>query len=305
MIHILFVPGSFGSTINLVAQSFCKNFISPALLSLDESILSDGSAHSYYKQGHWSTKELLTDFLEGRIDQDIKISTPTYPYNDMTVQEIFSQYQNKRPYDKVVLIYINDMNYAELNMLAQYYKISAGSLSHGLEYTFYVDGLLADIKKWNKEYSSFKDMRPWELREFFSLYYTDWIKHWLDAQLLAPSNWLKISTYDILNNSRETFMKICNFVDEFDNSKEIEFNKFSDSWLEKQRYLINELELVNKIVDYATNQKITSWTSSQLCMFSEAMIQKKLRDNGYELKCFGLDIFPNDSIQLYRLMEKI
>jgi hypothetical protein len=304
MIHILFVPGSFGSTINLVAQSFCKNIESPAL-SLEESILSDGSAHGFYKEGHWCTKELFANFLEERIDQDIKISTPTYPYNGMTVQEIFSQYQNKRPYDKVVIIYIKDMNYAELNLLAQYYKISAGSLSRGLEYTFYDEGLLADIKKWNKEYNSFNDMRPWELREFFSLYYTDCVKDWLNAQLLAPSNWLKISTYDLLNNSRETFKKVCNFIDEFDNSKEIEFNKFSDTWLEKQRYLIKELELVNKIVDYTTNQKITSWTSSQLCLLSEAMIQKKLRDNGYDLKCYGLDTFPTDSIQLYRLMEKL
>jgi hypothetical protein len=40
-------------------------------------------------------------------------------------------------------------------------------------------------------------------------------------------------------------------------------------------------------------------------LLSEAMIQKKLRDNGYELKCFELDTFPTDSIQLYRLMEKL
>lgn len=304
MIHILFVPGSFGSTINLVVQSFCEN-IRSSELPLEESILPDGSAHSYYKKGHWHTKELLTNFFKGEIDQDLQIGTPIYPNDGMTVQEIFSLFQNKRPHDRVVLIYIKDRNYAELNILAQYYKISKGALSRGFEYTFYVDEHLLSIRKWNKDYSSFNDMRPWELREFFSLYYTDWVKHWLDAPLFAPNNWLKISTNDILTNTRETFIKICNFVDEFDDSKIIEFNKFSDWWPETQGYLIKELELVNKIVDYTINKKITSWTSSQLCIISEAMIQSKLRDNGYELKCFDLDTFPTDSIQLYRLMEKL
>ena len=281
MVHILFVGGSFGSTVNLVTQAFCKNIRSPEL-PLEESILPDGSAHSYYKKGHWNTKQLLTNFFKGEIDQDLQIGTPTYPNDGMTVQEIFSLFQNKRPHDKVVLIYIKDRNYADLNGLAQYYKISKGKLNKGLDFTFYVDDLLKDIKKWNKDYRSFDDMRTWELREFFSLYHSNRVKCWVDALLLAPDNWLKISTCDILNNTGETFIKICNFVDEFDDSKITEFNKFSDSWPETQGYLIKELELVNKIVDYTINKKITSWTPSQLCMFSEAMIQSKLRDNGYE-----------------------
>lgn len=305
MIHILFVAGSFGSTINLVAQSFCKNFRSPGL-SLEESVLSDGSAHSYYKKGHWTTKEQLDDFFEGRIDQDIKISTPIYPLSNMTVQEVFSQFQNKRPNDKVVLIYLKDRNYAELNILAQYYKISKGTLNLGLEFTFYIDDLLLDIKKWNKDYSSFNDMRPWELREFFSLYYTGWVECWLDAPLLAPNNWLKISTDDILNNSQETFIKICNFIDEFDDSKITEFNKFLDSWLEKQRYLVKEIELVNKIVgSVVLDQEMIAWDPSHLCIWSQAMIQGKIRDSGYDLKCNELDVFPSNSIQLYELLEKL
>ena len=93
MIHILFVPGSFGSTVNLVAQSFCKNIKSPTL-PLEESILPDGSAHSYYKKGHWHNKELFLDFISGKIDQDLEISTPVYPYYGMTAQEIFDQFQN-------------------------------------------------------------------------------------------------------------------------------------------------------------------------------------------------------------------
>ena len=149
-------------------------------------------------------------------------------------------------------------------------------------------------------------MRRWELREFFSLFYIGWINHWIEAPSFAPNNWLKISTDEILNNSRDTFTKICNFIDEFDDSKITEFNKFSDSWPNKQAYLIEEINLVNKIVgSVVSDQEMIAWDPSWLCIWSEAMIQRKLRDSGYNLKCSGLDTFPTNSIQLYELLEKL
>ena len=36
----------------------------------------------------------------------------------------------------------------------------------------------------------------------------------------------------------------------------------------------------------------------------EILIQKKLRDQGYEIKCDGLEEFPTDSMELHKLLWK-
>ena len=45
-----------------------------------------------------------------------------------------------------------------------------------------------------------------------------------------------------------------------------------------------------------------SWQEHILPMASQAYIQWQLRNNGFEIRCDGLDNFPNDSVQLKSLL---
>jgi len=60
----------------------------------------------------------------------------------------------------------------------------------------------------------------------------------------------------------------------------------------------------NKIVDSIINNLEYSWGDQTLTLLDEAEIQRMLRQKGYELKCFELDIFPKESSKLHDLLIK-
>ena len=99
MIHILFLPGTFGSTVNYVLQDFGTGTTKPTLRH-KEAILPDGSMHSFYKSGHWGSLSELTKFFNKEIDQDIEISTPIYPMTDIHAKDIIDLLYKNCPRDK-------------------------------------------------------------------------------------------------------------------------------------------------------------------------------------------------------------
>jgi len=307
MIHIFFISGGFGSTINLVVQNFCTTIGHNPELDIkglpELGVRFDGSAHTYWKEGHWDTLQKYQDFFAGKTDQDLKVSAPVYDIGEQSQEETIKMFFDNVPDDKVVFVYIPNEYYVDINILARYYKIAVGYYNRGME--FFGWDNFNHFKNWNENYTSFKDMQKWEFREMIITEYEIWTNEWLKSKSFAPSHWLKVGTDEILNNTEDTFLKICNHVDTIDTSKLEEFKQFISDWRNKQQYLVDEVDLVNKIVDAVVNRKITSWNQSQLCIFSEAMIQKKLKTNGYDLRCFGLNDFPTNSVDLYRLVEKI
>jgi len=71
------------------------------------------------------------------------------------------------------------------------------------------------------------------------------------------------------------------------------------SFLSKQRHH-NAQNKCNRWVKniIADNQSISPCRT----IFDEAYVQAKLRDNGYEIKCDGLDIFPKNSEEMHKLI---
>lgn len=88
------------------------------------------------------------------------------------------------------------------------------------------------------------------------------------------------------------------------------FKKFS-RWEQREKYSyhnINEqdtnLELVNKIVQAVGDSSDLVWSSDDLDLISEALIQKKLRDkHNIEIKCWKLDNFPVSIAELKSLFK--
>ena len=63
-IHILFVPGTFGSTVQYIVRQYnlelSDNRVQP---DNDDLILSDGSMHNFYKTGHYRTIKEIEDYF--------------------------------------------------------------------------------------------------------------------------------------------------------------------------------------------------------------------------------------------------
>ena len=295
MIVIPFVPGAFASTVEYVITRFTEENSHHRPVSIE--IKDDGSMHNFNKFNHPRNAESLKNSIELYLGTN-NIITPIYPFIDLHVDESFKMINsNISNNDRVILMYVNSIDYAELNMLFQYHKISIG-LNQGLGIFF--GNNEHNIIKWNSGYHHWSDMQPWEQREWLSLFYSQWVGEWIDAPLYMPNS-LKISTREMLDNTVDSLNSIIEYCG-LTKTLNFEFDEFVFNWRKKQQYVLNELCLINDIVDNVSNNKMFKWT--KLNIIAEAIIQKKLRDKGYEIKCWNLNHFPLSTEDLYPLLEK-
>lgn len=293
MIHVLFVPGMFGSTIEFVLRSYTQEYT-----PLDAQIESDGSMHSFKKQAHFlNTKSVSEFFVNCQIDA---ITTPIYPFNKQHLPEIMNLLdQYITPADACVLVYASSLEDAELNMLFQYHKIAFGAKGKlGLE--IFCGNNVHNIINWNAEYTHWNQMQPWELREWISLFYVNWCKEWQESCHQTPSKFAKIKNTDILNNPYATFASIIQHCGLTEKPGLLEF---ASNWKQAQQYVVDECQLLGEIVDCSVTNQNLSW--EPINIIAEAIVQQRLRSKGYEIRCDGLNTFPTDSKTLYNLLEKV
>jgi hypothetical protein len=293
MIHILFVPGMFGSMIEYVLRSHtCEGD------ELEADIKNDGSMHTFSKNLHivnWG------DNISSDSFKNSWITTPIYPEKNTHLSEILENIKSHCDSwisDKKILMYADSFGAAEINMLFQYYKISIGL---GLGIDVFCDSIKNDAKNWNNNYQSWHDMQLWQLREWFSIFYPDWISEWQDSVNQVGDDFLKISNSEIIDNTVDTIQKIitfCNLTVK-DNKK---LTDFLYRYRAAQDYILQEYAFLKTIVNAVIHKQPLQW--KQLNIISESIIQQNLRYNGYEIKCDGLNQFPTDSITLHNLLDK-
>lgn len=286
MIHIFFVPGMFGSTIEYVLRDFTNEFV-PS----NAKIASDGSMHTFKKHNHPKSKNELDNMVLG------SINTPIYPFADLHLSDILESYPIQDD-DRCVLVYAKSFEEAEQNILFQYHKLSLG-MNKGLKIFHGSSANAVDIvSHWNQNYTKFEDLTPWEFREWFSIFYPTWVREWQDSYRQVPDSWLKISVNSILSDTKDTFENIIDFCNL---TKKCDLDNFVVQWQQAQQYILDEYNLINNIVNLTINKQEYSWHS--LHPVAESIIQKKLRDSGFEIRCDGLNIFPTNSIDLYNLLD--
>lgn len=285
MIHVFFVPGMFGSTIEHVLTDYTQEFEPTGA-----KLLPDGSMHSFDKQNHpWN--------LAGLENQVKEINTPIYPFNDATFEQILQRYSFGAD-DKCILIYADCNNDAELNLLFQYYKIAVGSkLKNGLQK--FLGGVdKQNLMQWNPNYQNFDDLAPWEFREWFSLFYHEFVQDWQRSKYQISDNWLKIKNTSVLYDTAHTFKQI---ISHCGLTAKTELDQFVIEWQNAQQYIVNEFNLIEQIVTSAIDQVPLTW--SPISPVAEAIVQNRLRTKGFELRCHDLNIFPTNSIDLYNLLD--
>jgi hypothetical protein len=290
MIHVFFVPGMFGSTIEYVLRNYTNEYE-----TVPGRILDNGSLHVFAKQAHLT--DLSSVYNLSNKTNKSTITTPIYPFNKSHLPEILTAFESVMSVDdRCVLLYAENLADAEINILFQYHKICVG-LNKTLE--IFCSNNTLNIVNWNKDYQHWKDMQDWELREWFSLFYVSWIQEWIDSQTQVPADWLKIRNVDFLNQpeqSLDTIIKFCNLTPKSG------IEEFFREWKQKQQYVIGEMELINSIVKSTVEQTQFAW--QPLNIIAESMIQQKLRSKGYEIRCDGLNTFPTNTETLYNLLEK-
>jgi hypothetical protein len=286
MIHIFFVPGMFGSTIEYVLNDYTSE-----LTPTNATIKHDGSMHTFKKQNHLDSRSMLANMTMD------KINTPIYPFLDMHLGEVLKEYSICSD-DYCILLYAKSFEDAEKNMLFQYHKI-ATQYKSGLQ-IFYSTAANEprDVKQWNQAYTKYSDLSPWEFREWFSIFYPSWVSSWQTSVDQVSDRWLKIPCSDVLNNTKQTFETIIEFCNL---TKQGNLDEFVMAWRQAQQYIIDEYQLLDNIVTNTLSQ--TPFTWRPISIIGEAIVQQRIRQQGFEICCNGLDNFPTDSIELYNLLD--
>lgn len=292
MIHVFFVPGMFGSTIEYIFRSF-GNELEPVM----GTILADGSMHSFKKLAHFLDTSDIESFFDLH-NFAVDVTTPIYPFRNthlLDILERFNSYVTEK--DSCVLIHAESVADAELNMLFQYHKISIG-LKKGID--IFCHGNEHNITAWDQSYTHWSQMKHWQLREWISLFYVPWIQEWIDSQNQVSTNFLCVRNTDFLVDPVTISNKLfahCNLT------QKPGLQEFLQKWQAAQAYIVDEFELLGDIVKHTVNSQPLNW--QPINIIAEAIVQQRLRALGYEIRCDGLNTFPTDSETLYNLLEKV
>lgn len=296
MINIFFVPGMFGTSLEYMLRNFTYEF-TPVL----GEVLDDGSMHSFWKECHVYTK----DTFKQRYNDKVEIVTSTFPWSDTKLKDIIKNWPETIKDSKNIFVKADSLYEAEINLLFQYYKIANGNfLQRGIQVFCGHTDNLENVSKWNSNYTHWSQFEPWELREWFSLFYESWVSEWIDIEndIKSVDNKLILNNNNILKNLDLEFKKIVNHC-KLSIKEDDKYHKFLTDWTSKQQYILTEFYLLDEIINNTISNEHLIW--NKLNFVSESILQRRLRQQGYEIKCYNLNEFPTNSKQLYKLLEKI
>lgn len=281
MITVLFPAGAFGSTIE-----YCLRNFSLELDSIRAEVQDDGSMHLFNKEFH---PKLIGEF---DLIHNWGIATPVYPGFDyldpvMTVQKIKDKLPGQQ---KVILIQFSTVDQVYRNCLFKYYKIPT-----------HIDTVLKNKSSaWNSEYTCVADMHTYEIREALS-FSMDQAENYLQVVNQVSSNWLCVTPDDILYNFKNTITTILEHCD-LTLDPACDIDNFYKKWFEKQQYIIEEFQSIQKILTSLQNREFYEW--SPLSIMGEAIVQYCLRDQGIEIACHDLNQFPTSTEELKHIIIK-
>jgi hypothetical protein len=145
----------------------------------------------------------------------------------------------------------------------------------------------------------------WVMREFLSYYlmpaWTDQTK-WDCKPHQQPANLIAVTVSELLFNFENTLQRLKEFC-ELDYQKPIaNLYPFHEKNLQLQKHIDHD-QICRNIVNSIKEQTNLKW--SPLTLPSEAWVQWELRNQGFEIRCNGLDKFPTNSVQLRELLYQI
>lgn len=288
MIVIVYPPGAYGTTVEAVLRSLTVELNDE---TVDLVPTKTGSMHGIRRSHRVvGTLESLSS-----LDTNAEIVEIHYPTPEVTDSILVDALERLSPKSTIVLS-PSDINTAELALLNVQHKLE-GSVSGVI-----MAGAECHITRWGHSYESLSDMQHWELRELLSQYYSGVISGMSQAPLAV--NTINVTMTEMLHETVSALKRIISFTG-FTLSDEDRLRAFAEKWKKAQQYIIDEHALALNIVDRViAGDTGFTWDTCKLSLVSEAIIQKRLLDAGYTLKCFDLNEFPGDIKTLVSLLEK-
>ena len=241
----------------------------------------DHNSHSWESPYKKNIELALVDPVQGCMVHPIQAETDNLISN---IEKLLTAY------DKVVLLYpaLDDFVWHLNNKQTKIFK--GGWIKHNQSQL--------DMSNW-------EGTQTWELREYLSLYlyeqnkaetgYNNVVDYTNDKVFKIQINQIR-DTLPALFDGLAEWLDICNV------RTSDELTKLHEDWIQNEPYLYKD-KLIENIVDAIINNRVLEMT--ELTVIDESQIQRKLRNVGYEIKCYGLDNWPKTTTQLTELIYKV
>jgi len=263
-IWLSFLPGSGASVLEMLFRA-CTDLQG---LPVDRDFMQNNTAHGVSKQWHPRTKEML--FAHDYKSAQDNVFTPIVPMSDLKGIE--------------VLDYIADQNGIKVYIGPSTDIVSEFALVCAQKVPTFLENIVP-----TRHASNWSDgeLEVWEKREYLSLYLMQW---WVDQM---REQWIHatqlgfhcVDTMDLFNDIEQVFYDISKYagVTITDSSS---LHHYCKTWSESQNKIWQDWE---NLVNY--KQGVSASITGDIVQ--EAIIQYHLREQGIELKCYGLNTFPN------------
>jgi len=283
MIVILFTAGNFGSTIEYCLRTFSKE-----LKKVQFGLLDDGSLHGYEKSFH----PVKFDQWHDRASE-IDIATPVFPnlnYESPMASLLFYKTQLEKK-DSVIFIDSDSLDQAQRTQLFNYHK----NKNNGL-----LDIIMRDKPQdWNPQYKHWQDMKIYELREALSFFVDQQQEH-VNLKIHAPPHWFVTNPDKIIYDLPGEIASIilhCGLTANYQGMQE-----FYAQWIDKQKYIVDEFDLIMEILNHVETGQFLSWP--ELSLFGEAILQSRLTRMGWNLNMTDMNQFPLNTADLRSRLTK-
>ena len=268
-IWLNFQVGGGASTIENILRS-CTNLDCKPVQGGFDTTNNAVTSHAFNKQWHPKTKaELLAHDYVAYPDN---VFTPNVPMMDMKGKEVL-EYCNSQPGKQIYIGPSNDIS-SEFSIM---------TLQKVPEYP---DWFLP--KQNSSQWKNTGELERWQLREYISMYLMDWYLPEMTTQWETADR-LGMLCLDTLTDIFSDFERSVRIVTEYTGCKitnETKFKSMCEHWSNGQEKIWQDW---NNYVKYKREKP------SKLAgdVVHEAMIQYHLRQQGVELKCWGLNTFPD------------
>ena len=323
-VAIYYHPGNYGTFVE-----WCLNYFSDPLCKIDLPFNESGNAHKFNKHTVVASDKMFQEALRndnkfvrlhpGSTSYESKklLFTPTQAANcyrqELKLLEKHFNYiivihchtENMLWYNNNVTKCFDEkndinVNHIEQNNIQDFQGVFSKNLNEHILFRL-KESSKHLVKHWHK--NSIHDMEIWELREFLSLYlHEEWINVHQNLSILNKEfpNVVFLEIGQLRDRFAETIISLLKSI----NLKQIrhDIDYVFKNWINLQQFKNRDLE-VRDIVNCVINNKDSSW--HQLSIIDEATIQRQLRNNGWEIQCFNLNIFPTSTETLKPLLYKI
>lgn len=314
-VTILYTPGTYGSYFHWALRTVAGFDTVSNPLSFEgnshghqNTWVPSGEFRERFFNNEWSAIDVWNQTYKEFDRSKVTVSAhPSYGLGDKeSFKELLSTISKNSDHVFVINPSVNQSAWM-INNIAS--KIHAGGEEEWLEhYIGNSETKTIVTSQWGLDSNiAVKDIPRWILREFLSLQlYNSWLdltgKSHVDFTKV-PSNVKVISVSDIFTNT-ETTLKQATRRAKLPFDVDVYHSKVFPVHNEmrmQQRHL--DADTVIADICFTTLNDIP-FTWKPLTLVSESLVQRELRERGYEIKCFELDTFPTSSVQLKELIYK-